>query len=120
MFELDALKSSTCSRAVPAAVFGSLQAVVLIFFLLMWTPSFLSSNPAPCIAMMNQSCHGGNLRHIHALQRSLQDEGTSLRAKSFNTLLQYVQPFSVSSSGFRQSMRTAVRNLYPTQWLPVK
>lgn len=60
----------------------------------------LSSIPVPCTAMMNYSCHGANLRHIHALQRPLQDEGTSLHAKSFHTLLYHLSSRSLGTHSF--------------------
>ncbi|KIK44974.1 hypothetical protein CY34DRAFT_571744 [Suillus luteus UH-Slu-Lm8-n1] len=63
MFALaDVLESATCSRTCsmssPDAVLRSLQAVVLIFFLLM-DPSLLSSMPVSCSARMTNLAMAG-------------------------------------------------------------
>jgi hypothetical protein len=84
------------------AVSRSPPAVVLIFFVLM-DPS-ASSIPLPCITRMNQSCHGGNLRHIHTSCENVRHSaGLS------------VQPFPVPSSGFHQSMPAAFRSSRTTR-----
>lgn len=57
------------SMSLLDALFRSLQAVVLVFFVLMDASLLVFS---PCITVMNQSCHGGDLRRqIFTVQVSL-------------------------------------------------